>query len=139
MEILVYENNKEKDYQTVAVIDWIDFDQEVKKKPEDYVFILSSDEHNKFMELSKQIFAASKSKGMAINESEYIEQYPGIIAIAHLGLHPDFLKEYKIGSYALTTLGLSFAVYFINRSTSEVERSSEVLKRINDFRANTAK
>ena len=33
MEILIYENNIEKDYQTVAVIDWKHFDQKVKRDP----------------------------------------------------------------------------------------------------------
>jgi hypothetical protein len=136
MDILVYENNIEKDCQTVAVIDWKNFGQEVKQRPEDYVFILSSDEWNKFMELNQKIFAGLKGKD-AIQEAEYINQYQGILAIAALAIQPDFLKRYKIGSYALDSLGLSHAVYFISRSADEVERTRAVLKRITDYRAST--
>jgi hypothetical protein len=137
MEILVYENNIEKDYQTVAVIDWKNFDQKVKKRPEDYVFILSFDEWNKFMELNKQIYAGLKGKDNAIKEAEYINQYQGIFEIAALAIQPVFLKRYKIGSFTHKILGLSHAVYFINRSMNEVERSNAVLKRIMDYKANT--
>jgi hypothetical protein len=136
METLFYKNNIEKDYQTVAVIDWKNFGQEVKQRPEDYVFILSSDEWNKFMELDRQIRAGLKGKD-AIQEAEYINQYQGILAIAALAIQPDFLKRYKIGSYPLDRLGLSHTVYFISRSTDEVERTKAVLKRIKDFKANT--
>ena len=50
MEILVYRQDVEKDYETVAVIDWKNFDKKVKERPDDYVFILSPDEMNKFIE-----------------------------------------------------------------------------------------
>ena len=66
MEILVYEDNIEKDFQTVAVIDWKNLDKKVKDRPEDYIFILSPDEMNQFMELNKQIYAGLKGKGMKI-------------------------------------------------------------------------
>ena len=72
METLVYEDNIEKDYQTVVAIDWKNLDKKVKERPEDYIFILSSSEMKKFMELNKQIYAGLKGKGMAINEAEYI-------------------------------------------------------------------
>jgi hypothetical protein len=139
MDILVYANNIEKDCQIVAVIDWQNFDQEVKQRPEDYVFILSSDEWNKFMELDRQIRAGLEGKDMQIQESEYINQYQGIIAIAALAIQPDFLKRYKIGSYPLDSLGLSHAVYFISRSADKVERTRAVLKRIKDYRTSTAR
>ena len=139
MEILVYENNIEKDYQTVAVIDWKNFDQKVKKRPEDYVFILSSDEWNKFMELNKQIYAGLKGKGMAINEAEYINQYQGVFVIAALAIQPDFLKRYKIGYFTHKILGLSHAVFYINRATDDIERSNAVLRRIMDYKANTTR
>ena len=139
MEILVYENNIEKDYQTVAVIEWKNFDQKVKKRPEDYIFILSFDEWNKFMELNRQIYAGLKGKDMQIKEAEYINQYQGIFVIAALAIQPDFLKRYNIGSFTHKILGLSHAVYFISRSTNEVERSNAVLKRIMDYKANTTR
>jgi hypothetical protein len=140
MQILVYANNYiEKDYQTVAVIDWKNFNQKVKKRPEDYIFILSPDEMNKFMELSRQIFATAKGKGFAINEDEYINQYPGVFVIVELSLQPDFLKKYKIGHFSHSILGPSHAVFFIDRSMDEVERSNIVLKRIKDAKANLTK
>jgi hypothetical protein len=60
MEILVYKNNIEKDYRTIAVIEWKNFEQKIKVRPEDYVFLLSSDEFNKFMELNHQLDKGSK-------------------------------------------------------------------------------
>ena len=137
MEILVYENNIDQDYQTVAVIDWKHFNQKVRKRPADYVFILSSDEWDKFMELNTQIYAVLKDKDNEIKEAEYINQYQGIFVIAALAIQPDFLRRYKIGSFTHKILGLSHAVYFISRLTNEVERSNEVLKRIMDYKANT--
>jgi len=137
MEILVYENNIEKDYQTVAVIDWKNFDKKVKERPEDYVFILSPDEMNKFIELNKQIYAGLKGKGMAINEAEYINQYQGVFVIATLAVQPDFVKRYKVGHFTHKILGLSHAVFYINRATDDIERSNAVLKRIMDYKANT--
>ena len=139
MDILVYANNIEKDYQTVAVIDWGNFDKKVKERPEDYVFILSPDEMNKFIELNKQIYAGLKGKGMAINEAEYINQYQGVFVIATLAVQPDFVKKYKVGFFTNEILGLSHAVFYINRATDDIERSNAVLKRIIDFKANTTR
>jgi hypothetical protein len=139
MEILVYENNIDQDYQTVAVIDWKNFDQKVRKRPEDYVFILSPDEMNKFIELNKQIYAGLKGKGMAINEAEYINQHQGVFVIATLAVQPDFVQRYKVGHFTHKILGLSHAVFYINRLTNDIERANAVLKRIMDFKANVTR
>ena len=139
MDILVYANNIEKDCQTVAVIDWKNFDKKVKERPEDYVFILSPDEMNKFKELNKQIYAGLKGKGMAINEAEYINQYQGVFVIATLAVQPDFVKRYKVGYFTHKILGLSHAVFYINRATDDIERSNAVLKRIMDAKANVTR
>ena len=139
MDILVYENNIEKDCQTVAVIDWKNFDQKVKRRPEDYVFILSPDEMDKFIELNKQIYAGLKGKGMAINEAEYINQYQGVFVIATLAIQPDFVKRYKVGYFTNKILGLSHAVFYINRATNDEERYKAILKRIMDYKATTTR
>ena len=136
MELLVYEDNIEKDYQTVAVFDWKNFDKKIKERPEDYVFILSPDEMSKFIELNKQIYAGLKGKGMAINEAEYINQYQGVFVIATLAVQPDFVQRYKVGYFTHKILGSSHAVFYINRSTNDMERSNAVLKRIMDCKAN---
>jgi len=135
MEILVYANNIEEDYLTVAVIDWENFEQKVKERPEDYVFILSPDEMNKFMELNKQIYAGLKGKGMAINEAD-INQYPGVFVIATLAVKPDFVKRYKVGYFTHKILGPAHAVFYIKRATDDIERSNAVLKRIIDLKTN---
>ena len=139
MEILVYEDNIEKDYQTMAVIDWKNLDKKVRERPEDYIFILSPDEINKFIELNKQIYAGLKGKGMAINEAEYINQYQGVFVIATLAVQPDFVQRYKVGHFTHKILGSSHAVFYINRSTNDIERSNVVLKRIIDFKANVTR
>ena len=135
MEILVYEDNIEKDYQAVSIIDWVNFDKKLKKRPENYIFILSADEMDKFIELNKQIYAGLKGKGMAINEAEYINQYQGVFVIAALAVQPDFVQRYKVGHFTHKILGASNAVFYINRSTNDIERSNAVLKRIIDFKA----
>ncbi len=136
MEILVYKSNIEKDYQTITLIDWGSFDKQIKKRPEDYVFILSSDEWNKLIQLNKQLYAISKGKKNLIKEDEYTSKYQGVFVITELALQPDFLKSYKIGSFNHKILGTTYAVFYINRSKNEVERSNEVLKRIIDYKSN---
>jgi len=136
MVILVYENNIDDDYQKVAVIDWKNFDEKVKERPEDYVFILSPDEMIKFTELNEQIYAGFKGTCMAINTAEYINQYQGVFLIATLAIQPDFVKKFKIGHFTHKILGLSHAFFYVNRTTDDVERSNAVLKRIIDFQSN---
>ena len=96
MVILIYENNIDQDYQTVMAIDWKNFDEKIKERPEDYVFILSPDEMDKFIELNKQIYTGLKGKGMAINKAEYINQYQGVFVIAALVVQPDFVKNIRL-------------------------------------------
>ena len=139
MEILVYEDNIEKDHQTVAVIDWKNLDKKVKERPEDYIFILSPDEINKFIELNKQIYAGLQGKGMAIKEAEYINQYQGVFVIAALAVQPDFVQRYKVGHFTHKILGSSHVVFYINRSTNDIERSNAVLERIIDCKANVTR
>ena len=134
MEILVYGNNIERDYQTVAVIDWKNLDNKVKERPEDYIFILSPDEMTRFMELNKQIHAGLKGKGMAINEAEYTSQYQGVFVIATLAIQPDFVQRYKVGHFTHKILGRSHAVFYIDRATDDMERANTVLKRIVDLK-----
>lgn len=125
----------------MAVIDWKNLDKKVKERPEDYIYILSPDEMNKFIELNKQIYAGLKGKGLAINEAEYINQYQGVFVIATLAVQPDFVRRYKVGHFTHKILGSSHAVFYINRSTNDndIERSNAVLKRIIDFKANVTR
>jgi hypothetical protein len=136
MQILVYKNNVEKEHQAVALVDWKNLFKKVKDRPEDYVFILSPDEMDKFAELNKQIFAGLKGLGMAINEADYINQYQGVFMVATLAVQPDFVQRYKVGYFTNKVLGLSHAVFYINRATDDIERSNAVLKRIINFQAN---
>ena len=94
---------------------------------------------NKFTELNKQIYAGLKGKGMATNEAEYINQYQGVFVISALAVQPDFVQRYKVGHFTHKILGSSHAVFYINRSTNDIERSNAVLKRIIDFKANVTR
>ena len=136
MQIVVYEDNIEKDCQTVMAIDWKNLDKKVKERPEDYVFVLSPDEMDKFNELNQQMLAGMQGKGMTINEAEYIDQYPGVFVIAALAVQPDFARRYKIGYFTHKVLGSSHAVFYINRAVNDIERANAVLKRIIDAKAN---
>jgi len=135
MQILVYADNIEKDYQTVMAIDWKNLDKKVKERPEDYIFVLSPDEMDKFNELNQQMLAGMQGKGMTINEAEYINQYPGVFVIAALAVQPDFARRYKIGYFTHKVLGSSHAVFYINRAVNDIERTNAVLKRIIDAKA----
>jgi hypothetical protein len=139
MQILVYADNMEKDCQTVMAIDWGDFDKKVEETPEDYIFVLSADEVDKFNELNQQMLAGMQGKRMTINEAEYINQYQGVFVIASLAARPDFARRYKIGRLTHEVLGTSHAVFYINRSTDEPQRANAVLRRIIDFRASLNK
>jgi hypothetical protein len=55
--------------------------------------------------------------------------------IAALAVQPDFVQKYKIGFFTNDILGLSHAVFYINRSTNDKEREDAVLKRIMDYQA----
>jgi len=139
VDILVYNNNIEKDYQTTAVIDWKKFDQSVNKRPEDYVFILSPDEFNKFMALNQQIYKASKGEGLKINKDDYINKYQGVFVIVALAIKPDFVKKYKLGYFTNDILGKSVAVFYIGRSTNDNDKKNEIIQRIVSFKQSTTK
>ena len=139
MQIIVYADNIEKDCQTVLAIDWKNLDKKVKERPEDYIFVLSPDEMNKFDELNRQMLAGMQGKVMTIGEDEYVNQYPGVFVIATLAVQPDFSRRYKIGHFTHKVLGSSHAVFYINRVTSDIERANEVLKRIINAKANLNK
>jgi hypothetical protein len=139
MQIIVYADNIEKDCQTVMSIDWKNLDKKVKDRPEDYIFILSPEEMDKFNELNEQMLAGMRGKGMTINETEYINQYAGVFVIATLAVQPDFARRYKIGFFTHKVLGKSHAVFYIDRSTDDMERANAVLRRIIDFKANLNK
>ena len=139
MQIIVYAENIDKDYQTVMRIDWKNLDKKVKERPEDYIFILSAEEMGKFNELNQQMLAGMQGKGMTVNETEYVNQYPGVFVIATLAVQPDFARRYKIGYFTHKVLGTSHAVFYINRSTDDMKRANVVLRRIIDFKANLNK
>lgn len=136
MQILVYADNVEKDCQTVMAIDWRNLDKKVEERPEDYIFILSADEMDKFNELNRQMLAGMQGKGMRVNKTEYVNQYQGVFVIAFLAARPDFARRYKIGNFTHKILGGSHAVFYINRATGDMERANAVLKRIIDMKAN---
>jgi hypothetical protein len=119
------------------VIEWGKFGATVKTRPEDYIFILSHDEWIKFMELNKQISSGLRGKGFSINEDEYVNKYQGVFVISELALEPDFRKKYKVGSFTHKTLGTSYAVFYINRSQNDLDRSNDILKRIISYQTNT--
>ena len=133
MEILMYANVAE-DFETVAVVDWKRFfDEIVKQQPEDYIFILSPDEMKKFMELNSQI-TNPKGVRLHIDEAEY-DEYPGVIGIAALGLKHDFVRKYKIGTLKDAILNQSCAVFYIDRTGDINDRAKAVLKRIKDAKS----
>jgi len=136
MQILVYADNIEEDFQTVMAIDWKNFDKKVEQRPEDYIFVLSPDEMDKFNELNRQMLAGMQGKGMRINEDEYINQYPGVFVIASLAARPDFARKYKIGHFTHKVLGSCHAVFYISRTVSNMDRAKAVLRRIIDAKVN---
>jgi hypothetical protein len=139
MQIIVYADNMEKDCQTAMAIDWRNFDKKVEVIPEDYIFVLSPDEMDKFNELNGQMLAGMQGKGMAINEAEYISQYPGVFVIASLAARPDFARRYKIGHFTHKVLGSSHAVFYISRAVSDIDRANAVLRRIIDTKVNLSR
>lgn len=139
MQILVYADNIEKDCQTVMVIHWRNFGKKLEERPEDYIFVLSPDEMDKFNELNRQMLAGMQGKGMRISEAEYINQCPGVFVIASLAVRPDFVRRYRIAHLTHKVLGTSHAVFYVNRSTDDAERANAVLRRITDVKEDLSK
>lgn len=136
MEIIVYDDKCQQSHEVVAVVDYQELSYDIEKRPEDYVFLLTPIEYSKYLELNEQIRAGLQGKLMNIDQQAYIAQYQGVFIIATLAIKPEFVKKYKIADMTRHDLiGDNHAVFYVNRRDRDMERAQQVLKRIDELKA----
>jgi hypothetical protein len=136
LEIIVYDYGVEQSREVVAVVDYQKLSQDIERRPEDYIFLLTPVEYAKYCELNQQIRAGLQGKPMNIDEEAYTKQYPGVFVIASLAPKPGFVQKWKIADMTQHALvGDNHIVFYINRADRDMDRAKQVLKRIADFKA----
>lgn len=136
MELIVYDYGVEQSREVVTVVDYQKLSQDIERRPEDYIFLLTPVEYAKYCELNQQIRAGLQGKPMNIDEEAYTKQYPGIFVIASLAPKPGFVEKWKIADMTQHALvGDSHIVFYISRADRDMDRAKQVLKRIADFKA----
>jgi len=96
LELIVYDYSVEQSREVVAVVDYQKLSQDIERRPEDYIFLLTPVEYAKYCELNQQIRAELQGKPMNIDEEAYTKQYPGVFVIASLAPKPEFAQKWKI-------------------------------------------
>ena len=135
MELIVYDYSVEQSREVVAVGDYQKLSQDIERRPEDYIFLLTPVEYAKYCELNQQISAGLQGKPMNIDEEAYTKQYPGVFVIASLAPKPGFVQKYKIADMTQHALvGDNHIVFYINRAQQDMKRAQQVLERIADFK-----
>lgn len=120
----------------VAAVDYQKLSQDIERKPEDYIFLLTPLEYAKYCELNQQIMAGLQGKPMNIDEETYTKQYAGVFVIASLAPKPGFVQKWKIADMTQHDLvGDNHIVFYISRADQNMDRAKQVLKRIADFKA----
>jgi hypothetical protein len=136
LEIIVYDYGVEQSREVVAVVDYQKLSQDIERRPEDYIFLLTPVEYDKYCELNQQIRAGLQGKPMNIDEEDYTKQYPIVFVIASLAPKPGFVQKWKIADMTQHTLvGDNHIVFYISRADRHMDRAKQVLKRIADFKA----
>ena len=140
MELIVYDYSVEQSREVVAVVDYQKLSQDIERRPEDYIFLLTPVEYAKYCELNQQIRAGLQGKPMNIDEEAYTKQYPGVFVIASLAPKPGFVQKWKIADMTQHALvGDNHIVFYISREDRDMERAKQVLKRIADFKAEASR
>jgi len=140
LEIIVYDYGVEQSREVVAVVDYQRLSQDIERRPEDYIFLLTPVEYAKYCELNQQIRGGLQGKPMNIDEEAYTKQYPGVFVIASLAPKPGFVQKWKIADMTQHDLvGDNHIVFYISREDRDMNRAKQVLKRIADFKAEASK
>ena len=136
MELIVYNYSVEQSREVVSVVDYQKLSQDIERRPEDYIFLLTPVEDAKYWELNQQIRTGLQGKPMNIAEETYTKQYPGVFVIASLAPKPGFVQKWKIADMTKHDLvGDNHIVFYISRADRDTDRAKQVLRRIADFKA----
>jgi hypothetical protein len=135
MEVIVYDYSCQRSREVVALVNYRALGEDIEKRPEDYIFLLTPDEHSKYLELSRQLMEGMQGKPMNIDEETYVKQYPEVFTIVSSAVKPEVARRYKIADMTKHALvGNNRIVFFINRAHQEKERAGEILRRIVEFK-----
>lgn len=136
---MVFEEGLTRSYTSFETVDWVEFTKNVEKLPEDYVFILSPEEWNQWLELylglAKTLKAAgnpSKAMGKLTDFAKENKSNP-LTVICLLSARPKIGNAYKVGSVMQAALGDCCAIYFA-KVGQETTRGDEVRRAVINFR-----
>ena len=134
MEIITYDYNAQQSREFVARVDYKKLIQDIDRRPEDYIFLLTPIEYSKYQELNEQLMMGLQGEPMKIDEEAYSQRYPDVFSIVYVAIQPQFAKKYKVGDMTNDLVGNNHIVFYINRRDQGIERAQQVLRRIAELK-----
>ena len=136
MEIITYDYSAQKSREFVAQVDYQKLIQDIERRPEDYIFLLTPLEYSKYQEPNKQLKTGLQDKPMNIDVEAYSQRYQGVFSVVYVAIQPQFARKYKVGDMTKNALvGDNHIVFYINREDQDTERAQQVLRRILDLKS----
>lgn len=143
LEIISLEDGLTTPYTSVEMVDLIKLSEKIAKAPQDYIFILSESDWDKWanyhlqtMELLSGAKNADEMNKLLGNAMEAQEVGPTIL-ISYLSALPEVGGKYKIGSLTSRTLGDCFAVFFV-KAGQEQQRANQIEQYVKETRQSSA-
>lgn len=135
MEIIVFEQGLANPFTSLETVNLAGLGDKIVQSPEDYIFVLSPDEWDEWLELhastSKRLLkmqtTEEKWQVLSIFIEENRENPLAIIIL--VSSHPAIGKSYKLGSLTLSVLGDCYAIFFA-KEEQVMERTEEVTREI---------
>jgi len=140
LELIVYDYGVEQSREVVAAVDYQKLSEDIERRPEDYIFLITQVEYVKYCVLNQQIRAGLQGKPIDLNKEDYTKHCPGVFVIASLAPKPGFVQKWKIADMTQCDLvGDNHIVFYISRADRDMDRAKQVLKRIADFKAEASR
>ena len=142
MEIMVREEGLTKSYTSWEKVDLAQLGMEIVDSPEDYVFLLTTEEWNEWLKLYAKLGKALLTTKTLDVRLELISDFAKKNASNPLSLicivstHPKF-GNYKLGNLTPYALGDCYAIFFA-KEEQVIERSEEIKREIFQFREEQA-
>ena len=144
MEILIFEEGLTKSFTSFEVFDLAKLGRKIIESPEDYIFILSSEEWMQWLKLytklGQTLLKTKTSDEIQRKLGDFAEDNKSnpLAFICIMSAHPKIGSSYKIGSLTQFALGNCCAIFFA-REERVMERSEEVKREIFRFREEQVK
>ena len=139
MEIMVFEERLTKSYISCGQLDSAQLGMEIGDSPEDYVFLLTTEEWNEWLKLyltlSKTVFATKILEARLEVLDNFVKTNASnpLSLICLLSAHPKISDIYKLGNLTPHVLGDCYAIFFA-KEEQLMRRSEEVTRKIFQFR-----